>query len=578
MLNEFLFLSETRPFPNLGNIFENTSNHFLTQRQCTRTGSLQRMLNISWEKYHSAKSTILNVLKTKPQSSKLSIFGKSTISEEIKNWHEWIINNKSASWLDWQIIAENLDNPNTQEDLTFLKNAIESGELNQAYLRDKLQGAMYDLDSDTYTKLIDICSTSAGYGLLGVFHGHFNKVFSVWAETKEGGLKYQSLSDMSNDFEIIYQEAKSWMEDFDKFLSHAQKELFSSIIYKDSKDAIKKCLTLVERMEESIADWANKNAILKIITNHLLRLGKNGQAERFGQISAKAGRITREAMNSVVSAFKLALHLELNPQDSVLDNVWKNVDKCPFDAPLPDGKYIEISKLAQQDEGSFVEIRGFVKNIEVYRAASDNKLVSKVLLYDPSNGSEVYAAAIYVHLEHIGLTQGSYCTLHGKLSHNSILTNGERTIQINNLAIASELVKNSWRMAFLHFSKDLYETWKNGLQIDIAIAEHEASTALKMGAGELMFPPFLFSQEEIKNYKEQQQTFNKFRDRVENKMRHEIFTLQKSSHYLKKIEYQSDKKQKNTLLHNALKYLLFSCVYAKTSQGNIELLRKIYEN
>ena len=341
---------------------------------------------------------------------------------------------------------------------------------------------------------------------------------------------------------------------------------------------ISQCFYVADILNDGIKDWAEKNAVIKNLTDKMISLGKNSHSEKLGEIGANAGDLTREAINTIVSSFKMALELRNNPKSKTLKDVYRKADLLPFNALLPNGKNVELSKLESTDEDTFVEVKGFVKEIEVYRSGTDGKLVTKVIIHDPSSKKDVYLAGVFVHLEHIGLTVGSYCVAHGKLSHSSILTNGHRTVQINLLRISTEIAETSWRYSFLNLSKDLYEWLKNGMQISIAHSLHLASDKFSKGASELMYPPFLFSNDDLAVIEEQQKIFNSFRDIVERKMRSTIFSLDASSFYLTDIANQKSDAKRKQKLEKATLQLFIAMGCAKSSIANIARLDEQFSN
>lgn len=213
---------------------------------------------------------------------------------------------------------------------------------------------------------------------------------------------------------------------------------------------------------------------------------KRSFSEKIGEINAKNGTLSRQILAAQAGIWQLYLQksLYLKPDFTA--------QKLPFiGGKFEDGKNIPIHKIAQQTEDDFVETKGFVSEIEAFRA-SDKELVCRAKIVDPSSNKSVWIAVPFVHLRHLGIEVGAYVIVHGTVQHESPLNQKKLAIHIDKLAF-SELKDESWRTALLHSAKDYYQAWYSGLNMEWSLSKHlqnnKEKEVLKMGAGELIFQP-----------------------------------------------------------------------------------------
>lgn len=250
---------------------------------------------------------------------------------------------------------------------------------------------------------------------------------------------------------------------------------------------------LVAFLEESLPRFGRIQATLRLYATYLKNEGKGMASEEVGNLSARAGDLTRSAFAAHASAYYLSLQSKAVYKDPKVTKIINHADRLAFDSEFPDGKNTEIAKVDKLKDGDYVEVAGFVQSIKTGKD-SDGKLISQITLNDPSNDSNVVAAGIYVHFVHIGLAEGSYCHLNGTWQSRSGINNGNPAIEIEKLPI-NDLALSSWKILFQDLSDNFVDRWPGGLNISFGLSPHvsgekEGDSHL-LGAGELIFKPFI---------------------------------------------------------------------------------------
>ncbi|WGH79598.1 hypothetical protein [Jannaschia ovalis] len=182
----------------------------------------------------------------------------------------------------------------------------------------------------------------------------------------------------------------------------------------------------------------------------LREVGRGTASERVGRLAARAGMLTREALASQCAAYRLALGaLGLDPPEDVRA-VMRKANSTAFATPLSDGTDVALSDLEASADGAFVEIEGFVTAIEALRLA-DGKLVSRLVLRDPSSDATANAKAVIAHLPHAGVTFDAFLRANGSFNAASALFDGQPAVEIDALSLEA-LGRASWRIAFLRLA------------------------------------------------------------------------------------------------------------------------------
>ena len=249
---------------------------------------------------------------------------------------------------------------------------------------------------------------------------------------------------------------------------------------------------LASDLEESLPAFGRAQATIHHYALFLKTRGKGGVSEKVGYLAAKAGDLTRSAFASYAATFFLSLQCKAVHKSKKGKILLDQASKLAYDIDLPNGKNVEISKISELLGGEYIEIGGFVESITIGKD-NDEKLITQVTLRDPSSNSSVVAAAVFVHLRHIGLVEGAFCHLSGIWRLQSGLNKGNPAIEIEKLAI-NNLAKKSWKIKFQDSVDKFIDRWPGGLNIRYGLSPHhsiaEKPTKSKiLGAGELIFKP-----------------------------------------------------------------------------------------
>lgn len=250
---------------------------------------------------------------------------------------------------------------------------------------------------------------------------------------------------------------------------------------------------LAGNLEESLPRFGRLQATMRLYAIYLKKENKGAASEKVGELSARAGSLTRSALSSHASAYYLSLQSRKTAPKAKAAQLIAKAASLAFEVDLPNGKNTEISKTGQLADGDYVEVAGFVKAIQTGRD-TDNKLITQVTLYDPSSNAEVVAAGIFVHLVHVGLSVDSFCRLSGTWRPTSGLNSGNPAIEIEKLPV-NELSAVSWKVSFEDLSDKFIDRWPGGLNISYGLSPHfsgeEEGDSEVLGAGELIYRPFL---------------------------------------------------------------------------------------
>ncbi len=315
-------------------------------------------------------------------------------------------------------------------------------------------------------------------GLLAQVHADFNRA-------------YQAGLDPVGDLEIAL-EAET--VDLQAALRSRQMAVFQAAVAgRSADDLAEAALALAGLVERRLPAFARTQARAILAVGALRQQGKGGAARQMGRLAAQAGGATRDALASQAAGYRLALGVfRSTPDDEIVALVGKAAGLA-FDAALPDGKNTELVKVAQAQDGAYLEIEGFVASLETAHS-SDGKIVSRAQLVDASNGAAATIATVYTDLAHSGVTRGSFARVNGYFRTASVLDQGRPAIEVDKLALA-DLAKASWRIAFLRVADPWYQAWRNGINMTWSLGPHQvaALTAADAseGAGELIYPPFV---------------------------------------------------------------------------------------
>jgi hypothetical protein len=324
---------------------------------------------------------------------------------------------------------------------------------------------------------------SLSRGLLGLTHANFNLAYQKGQpETKLHG---------SDDAIETFRAA---VDEFRAALRSGQLALYGALTANQhEEDVSQAACALAGSIEERLPRFARAQAWAYRTMDSLRSKGRGGAAEKLGHLAMVAGAATREALASHVAGYNLALQLRGPiPAPDAID-LYRKAASLAFDATLPHGKDIPIATLSEVEDSDFVEIEGFVTALPVSKS-SDQKLISRVELLDPSSGVSASAAILFTHLPHVGLTAGAFCGLSGTYRESSSLCEGRPAVEIDRLSVA-QISKQSWWAAFLWSAKPWFQYWRNENNMRWSLGPHHHTPAdaqaTQLGAGELIFPPFV---------------------------------------------------------------------------------------
>ncbi|BDS10624.1 hypothetical protein [Aureispira anguillae] len=250
----------------------------------------------------------------------------------------------------------------------------------------------------------------------------------------------------------------------------------------------------ISKLENWVPKLGRMQAISRNYALFLKEKKKGTKAEQMGRLSAIGGNLLRAIYTTFTAVYYCSLEEKLTVKSEKNQQFIKQTPKVGFEFSFPNGKNVELAKLKEEQDGNYVEIAGFVKSISTRRDA-DGKLLSHLLLEDPSSGAEIDVVAIYAHLVHLGVHGGSYCQLSGSWRKASAVNMGNPAVEIEKLAI-NKLAKESWVVLFFDLVDQFIDRWSGGLNLQFGIAPHVSAfegdnESSILGAGELIFQPII---------------------------------------------------------------------------------------
>ena len=322
-------------------------------------------------------------------------------------------------------------------------------------------------------------------GMLGMVHAEFNLAFQALSSRTDSLLE----PDLQDSF-------KAAVEDFKADLRAGQHELYAALLaHRSKREAAQVACSLAGMIEERLPRFARAQARVARATRALRAQKKGGASEKLGHQAMRAGALTREAIASHAASYQLALGLLAHEPPSNVARLYEKATALPFDVALPNGKDTALAKLEQAQDGDFVEVEGFATAFQVGRS-SDKELLSHMELYDPSSKARIYAAAIYTHLPHVGVTLGAFCRLSGIWREKSKLFRNAAAVEIDRLSLA-DLSDKSWWVAFLRSADRWFQCWPNGINMYWSLEPHRRARTDDevdyFGAGDLIYPPLVRS-------------------------------------------------------------------------------------
>jgi hypothetical protein len=250
----------------------------------------------------------------------------------------------------------------------------------------------------------------------------------------------------------------------------------------------------LEWLIEQLPNFARLQVKINFLQQLLYLQGTKAATNRIGRIAAEAGDINREALASFSATMVLRIHALGVPLSGSSATLFHFPASYKFHRAMPDGKLTKVAELSEQAADKLIEIRGFVKKIEVFRD-SHNKLISRLILEEAKAGELFAAEAIFLHLKHEGIALGAFCHIQGTV-RETVAWEGATIpkVLIDKLAIKTKLIQQSWRTAFLDLSSPYYERWPNGLNIKFSLSPHllgSEPTHSKLGGADLGMKPLV---------------------------------------------------------------------------------------
>jgi|GEM_PF-1810362 len=249
-------------------------------------------------------------------------------------------------------------------------------------------------------------------------------------------------------------------------IKRKQSELYIAVIDKPSKTEISKaCLEKASFFKNLVSELAKVQSNYTLVCKQLKRKGVTKNVERLGYQLAMLNSLIRECIASVVSAHTMMflangikMYQHVNGK-----SVFTNALNMPFDISLPNGKNIGIANVKDVDEDAFVELGGFVRNVETVELANEG-MASVIKLEDISTYKSVNVVLPYVNIANYGFTRGAYCHVNGFVKHKSDKADYRTAIFGDKLNLKTDLSK-SWRIAFLNLGSELYTAWPSSLNM-----------------------------------------------------------------------------------------------------------------
>ncbi|QFU08706.1 hypothetical protein PARPLA_02351 [Rhodobacteraceae bacterium THAF1] len=294
----------------------------------------------------------------------------------------------------------------------------------------------------------------------------------------------------SSDIDRHRQATEAVLEDAERWLGRGQRRIYCALAGQKSTDqTARAAMALAVEIERRLPIFVRAQGAIRQTMLFLRDDGKGAASERMGRLAARAGMLTREVIASHCASYRIALHaLSLHPPEDV-DAFLRRTDTTAFDGPLPNGRDVALKDIDATQDGDFVEIEGFVRSVEALRLG-DGKLISRVVLHDPSSDTTANAVTIFAHLPHAGVTLDSFVRVSGLFKAGSSLFDNEPAVEIDTLAM-NDLGRSSWRMAFLGLADRWFEPWRNGANLIWSLGPHGLGDddEMRFGAGELLYLP-----------------------------------------------------------------------------------------
>ncbi len=323
----------------------------------------------------------------------------------------------------------------------------------------------------------DLCVAAVTRGLVGMVHWVMNT----------GDARAPVLAQFEDELGGLWQARA----DAGEAISAGEVGLHAACSGGQREDVAAAARALGDIVEQMLFPLAALQPVGRSWVAALRAAGRNGDAEQVGHELALHNLLIRRAVADAAVATMLDLDLALRqlpePVTALLDT-----GGVGFDVGLPDGRNTTLAQLGPGDEGVFVQVEGFVTDLEAVREP-DGKLVGRLGLLDPSSGATAEVATVFLHPGHIGITVGCYVIVHGLYRESSARLEGRPGVETDALAPAA-LSGQSWQARLWFTAGRWIDVWRSDLNLSWSLGTHTAgpddSDDPTRGASELIFAPF----------------------------------------------------------------------------------------
>jgi hypothetical protein len=321
----------------------------------------------------------------------------------------------------------------------------------------------------------DVAIAARLRGLLGLFHCDLNAAIAAppWP-----------------DPDFLYEHARSAVQNASRTLTESQSGMFDA--FKGGKRAViaRHARLVVDSVESTVLSLAVVLARCHTTAASLVSSGKGTAAERMGEVARFGGELVRELGATYAAALRIASEAAIGVWSKEVDMLVAQAATLSLDASLPDGRNVEIAKLATVPDGTSVDVSGFVSKTTA-RRPEPQKLIGHLELVDPSSQETAEVVGLFVHPAHAGIATAAFVRATGTYRHASTLNGGKPTVELTAIPL-NELANRSWRIGFLSLARQWISRWPNRLAISWSIGPHTAGDAAhQQGAGDLIYPPLV---------------------------------------------------------------------------------------
>ncbi|WP_179360237.1 hypothetical protein [Nitrosopumilus cobalaminigenes] len=319
-------------------------------------------------------------------------------------------------------------------------------------------------------------SIALGYtGLLSGFHSVFNKHFSV--------IDIPTFERKEIDF------IKKLIDEFQEKNILGLLEIHSAFSLGD-REKIRNISTSVFNEQESTMKWYAivSATIAKAVTSYISE--DPSLARAFGKLEHLLSHAVRSwILTSVVAMYGKRIALLRDDDDEFEDEI-KMARKLAFNSKIPNGKNITIRELynnSDENDGKYLEINGFVKDIAIQREGE--KLLTVFKIYEPGKDEEIPGVVIFENMPRHGMVNNGFIKMHGTWKKDSNVVDYP-VFQVERINL-TELSKESWYDYILMKVRPWFDFYPNSNHVEWSIRPQEEWNPdvenLNTGAGELIF-------------------------------------------------------------------------------------------